>query len=238
MGPGVGDIRMRKGVLAVGEKAKRKPDPEGEGDATPGRRPSGAGLPRCNPSLGAGPVAHPLPHLSEQDAARIAHLLADERAELEDQRARRTPDQPARTSQLPPSRPLSLPAQRPDVSGAPRRFVPPPWRRLAEPSWHALGTMAGLPPDGNGGARSGVSLADRPAGDPVTETEPAWPRPAQPGRTRPRPTRRRRRRPTLRSSPCSRHSRSCKPPGTRQPPTFTAGCSSAILSFASCSRPG
>ena len=79
----------------------------------------------------------------------------------------------ARTRQLPPSRPLSLPAQRPDVSGAPRRFVPPPWRRLAEPSWHALGTMAGLPPDGNGGARSGVSLADRPAGGPVTETEPA-----------------------------------------------------------------
>ena len=163
---------MRKGVLAVGEKAKRKPDPEGEGDATPGRRPSGAGLPRCNPSLGAGPIAHPLPHLSEQDAARIARLLADERAELEDQRARRTPDQPARTSQLPPSRPLSLPAQRPDVSGAPRRFVRPPWRRLAEPSWHALGTMAGLPPDGNGGARSGVSLADRPAGGPVTETGP------------------------------------------------------------------
>jgi NAD(P)H-flavin reductase/hemoglobin-like flavoprotein len=154
---------MRKGVLAVGEKAKRKPDPEGEGDATPGRKPPGAALPRRDPGLFGGRIPHPLPSLSEQDAARIARLLAEERAELEGQRARRRPR-------------LPLPARGPDVSGAPRLYAPPPWRRLTpEPAWHALGTMAGLPPDRKGGTRSGVSLADRPAGEPATETEPAGP---------------------------------------------------------------
>lgn len=55
----MGDTCMREGALAVGE-----------------------------PSPGTGPLQHPLPNLSEQDAARITRLLADERAELEAQSAR------------------------------------------------------------------------------------------------------------------------------------------------------
>lgn len=163
VGAWVANVRTCEGVLAVGKMAKQGPGPEGEGDATPEHRP-GTGLPSREPSLGPGRIDHPLPNLSEQDAERITRLLADERAELEAQSARGTAGRPGRTSQFPSSVPLRFrPARRPAMASVPDQpplAAPSP---AAEPSWRALGTMVAELLDGNGGARSGVSLAFRPS---------------------------------------------------------------------------
>lgn len=165
-GPGLGAIlACAKGVLAVGEVAEPGPRPDEESEPAPGRKPRGSRRPRPEPSLGPGRIDHPLPSLSEQDAARIARILADERAELEAQSARSTPGQPARASLFPASTPLRFrPVRRPAVAGAANRPGPARPGPAAEPAWHALGTMVAQLLDTNGGARNGVSLADRPAG--------------------------------------------------------------------------
>jgi hypothetical protein len=85
---GVGDTAMQKGVLAVGEVMEPGGCPDGSGDA----RPADTELPKREPGPGAGRTDHPLPNLFAQDAARIARLLADERAGLEAQADRSTPD--------------------------------------------------------------------------------------------------------------------------------------------------
>jgi hypothetical protein len=76
----------------VGQEAEPSLRPDAEGDATPERKSLGTRHPKRQPSLGAGRIQHPLPDLPEQDAAKIAHNLADERAKLEEQSARGVPD--------------------------------------------------------------------------------------------------------------------------------------------------
>jgi NAD(P)H-flavin reductase/hemoglobin-like flavoprotein len=112
-------------------------------------------------------MQHPLPALSEQDAAKITRLLADERAELDAQAARSAPDQPARAHHPAPSMPHAfLPAHRRAVAAVPRRPPgAPPWKGPeAEPSWHVLGTMVGLRPHGEGRGLGLMSVTDRPPG--------------------------------------------------------------------------
>jgi NAD(P)H-flavin reductase/hemoglobin-like flavoprotein len=164
-----------RGVLAVSDEAEPSLRPDAEGDEIPGPTRPGAGLPKLQPSPGPGRLQHPLPDLSEQDAAKITRLLAGERAELEAQSARSAPDQPARARRPPSSMPHAfLPAHREAVAETPRGpSGAPPWKGPAvEPSWHGLGTMVGLRPDGEGGALGLMSLADRLPGAPPAQTEP------------------------------------------------------------------
>jgi hypothetical protein len=160
-----GDTSMRKGcwlwarMRSAGCARTRKPR-----FATPGVRP---GLPKCQPSLGTGPIHHPLPDLSGEDAAKIARLLADERADLEARSPRGIPDQPDRASKLPASVPHSLlPAPR-RASQLAGTF---PWKDpVAEPSWHVLGAMVGLRPDKEGGFLRLVPLAEPAADTPPSD---------------------------------------------------------------------
>lgn len=96
----------------MGEEAEPRLRPDAEGDATPGRKPLGTRLPKREPSLGAGRIQHPLPDPSEQDGAKIARNLADERAKLDEQSAGGAPDQNARASQVPSSMPHAFLARR------------------------------------------------------------------------------------------------------------------------------
>jgi NAD(P)H-flavin reductase/hemoglobin-like flavoprotein len=165
---------MRKGVSAVREEDDRSPRPDAEGDATPGPAEPGSELPKRQPGPGHGRVEHPLPDLSEQDAAKITRLLADERAELEAQAGGSAPDQPAWAGRPPPSMPhVFRPARRRAVAAVPRRRPgTAPWQGAeAEPSWHALRTMVGLRRHGEGEpAPADVEPADVA---PATETAPS-----------------------------------------------------------------
>ena len=149
--------------------------PDADGDAVPGgSTPSGIGVPKRQPKLSAGPIQHPLPELSEQEAAKIARKLADERARLDEQSARGMLDKPSRAGQPPSPVPHAfLPAQRRGkLVAASRLSAEPPWKSpSAEPSWHVLGTMVGLRPDKKGGALGLKSLADRQPGGSAAETE-------------------------------------------------------------------
>ena len=152
----------------MSDEADRSLRPEAEGDEIPGPTRPGAGLPKLQASRGPGRIQHPLPDLSEPDAAKITRLLADERAELEAQSARSAPDQPARASRLPSSMPHAfLPAHRETAAEVPRGSGAPPWKGpAAEPSWHVIGTMVGLRPDGEGGALGLMSLTAQTASEP------------------------------------------------------------------------
>jgi NAD(P)H-flavin reductase/hemoglobin-like flavoprotein len=151
-----------QGVLSVGEETDPDLLPDADGDAHPENRPSpGTGLPKRQPKLGPGHLQHPLPDLSEQDAAKMARMLADERAKLEEQSASGTPDEPTLTSQQPPPLPHAfLPEQR---RAELRPGLPPamaPWSPAPEPAWHALGTMTGLRHGEEAGALGLMSLAE------------------------------------------------------------------------------
>jgi NAD(P)H-flavin reductase/hemoglobin-like flavoprotein len=128
-------------------------------------------LPKREPSLGAGNIQHPLPDFSGQDAAKITRMLADERAELEEQLARGAPDEPPQAGKHPSSASDAFPqAQR--RAKALRLPGTRPWKGpAAEPSWHVLGTMAGLQRDGGGGALGLMSLAGRLSEGPAVGTE-------------------------------------------------------------------
>jgi NAD(P)H-flavin reductase/hemoglobin-like flavoprotein len=158
----------------VGEETEPNPRPDVDGDATPGgSTPPGTGLPKRQPKLSAGPIQHPLPELSEQEAAKIARKLADERARLDEQSARGMPDKPSRAGQPPSSASHAfLPVQRRAKLVGSRPSAEPPWKSpSAEPSWHVLGTMVGLRPDKEGGALDLMSLADRQLEGSARETE-------------------------------------------------------------------
>jgi NAD(P)H-flavin reductase/hemoglobin-like flavoprotein len=162
------------GVLAVGEETEPNLFPDAEGDATPGgSTPPGTGLPKRRPRLSTGPIQHPLPDLSEEEAAKIARKLADERARLDEQSARGLPDKSAPASPPPPPAPHAfLPAQRRAKLMTSRLSSEPPWKGpAAEPSWHVLGTMVGLLPEEEGDALGLMSLDDRQLGGPAAETE-------------------------------------------------------------------
>jgi NAD(P)H-flavin reductase/hemoglobin-like flavoprotein len=160
----------------VGEDAERRLRSDAEGDAFPGRSAPGAGFPQREPSPGPGRIPHPLPELSEQDAAKVKRLLADERADLETQPGRSAPGQPGRTRQLPELMPHAfLPAQRQAVSEAPLRSAARWKGPAAEPSWHVLGNMVELWLDQDGRARSLVSVAGHPSGGPAAATDEAMP---------------------------------------------------------------
>jgi NAD(P)H-flavin reductase/hemoglobin-like flavoprotein len=151
----------------LGEDAEPNPLPDAEADAVRAvATPPETGLLKRQPTLRAGPLQHPLPELSEQDAAKIARKLADERARLEEQSASGVPDESAVASQ--PSTPMLhafLPAQRLAKLVAGRRSAQPSLKSSrAEPSWHALGTMVGLRPGSGGGDRGLTPLADRQPG--------------------------------------------------------------------------
>ena len=152
----------------MSDEAERSLRPEAEGDEIPGPTRPGAGPPKVQASRGPGRIQHPLPDLSEPDAAKITRLLADERAELEAQSARSAADQPARASRLPSSMPHAfLPAHRETAAEVPRGSGAPPWKGpAAEPSWHVIGTMVGLRPDGEGGALGLMSLTAQTASEP------------------------------------------------------------------------
>jgi NAD(P)H-flavin reductase/hemoglobin-like flavoprotein len=158
----------------VGDDTEPNLLPDAEVDAIPEEtKPPGKVLPKREPRLRAGPVQHPLPELSDEEAAKIAHKLADERARLADQSARGIPDKTSRVSH--PSAPVPhafLPARRREKIAASRRSAEPPWRSpAAEPSWHLLGTMVGLRPDGKGGALGLKSVADGEPGGAAAETK-------------------------------------------------------------------
>jgi NAD(P)H-flavin reductase/hemoglobin-like flavoprotein len=162
------------GVLAVGEEKEPNLRPDVEGDAAPGgSTPPGTGLPKRRPRLSAGPIQHPLPDLSQEEAAKITRKLADERAKLAGQPAREIPDESARAS--PPSSPAPhafLPAQRRAKLTTSRLSAEPPWKGpAAQPSWHVLGTMVGLLPEEEGGALGLMPLADRQPGGSAAATE-------------------------------------------------------------------
>jgi hypothetical protein len=118
----------------VGEETDPDLLPDAEGDALPGKRmPPGTGLPKRQPSLGAGRMEHPLPDLSEQDAAKMARKLADERANLEEQSASDAPDEHAPSGQQPPAVPHAFPpAQR---RAELRLGRLPPFTPAAEEAW-------------------------------------------------------------------------------------------------------
>ncbi len=151
------------------------PDPEllpDAEDAIPEPTPAPGRLPKRQPSPGAREIPHPLPDLSEEEAEKIARILAEERTRLEEQPGSDGPDQSAQASMLPaPVQHAFLPAQRQAESGAYRRPAAAPLSkgRAAEPSWHVLGAMVGQRPDGEA-ALSLMSLADRLSGGPAAET--------------------------------------------------------------------
>jgi NAD(P)H-flavin reductase/hemoglobin-like flavoprotein len=122
---------------------------DGDGDATPAATPPAPELPKRQPGRGPERIQHPLPALSEQDAAKITRLLADERTELDAQAAKSASGQPAWARRGPASMPHAFArAHRPAAAEIPRRPAgAPPWKGPAvEPSWHVLGTMVGLRP--------------------------------------------------------------------------------------------
>jgi NAD(P)H-flavin reductase/hemoglobin-like flavoprotein len=163
-----------QGVLAVGEETEPNLLPDAEGDTIPGEPTSpGTGLPKRQPGSGAGPIQHPLPDLPEQEAARIARKLADERAKLDEQSARGIPDESAPASQHPPPVPHAcLPVQRQADLGAGRPPTEPPWKSPAPgPSWRVLGATAGLQPEEERGALGLMFLADSQRGGPGAEAE-------------------------------------------------------------------
>jgi NAD(P)H-flavin reductase/hemoglobin-like flavoprotein len=163
LGLGGGDTCARRGVLTVGDEPERSVRPDGEGDTTPGAMPPGTQLPQRRPSRGPGHIQHPLPDLSEQDAAKITRLLADERAELQAQAARNAADQPAWARPPPASVPHAFgPAHRQAVAAAARRpSGAPPWKGpQTEPSWHVLRTMVGPRPHAEGTALGLMSVTE------------------------------------------------------------------------------
>ena len=117
--------------------------PDADGDAVPGgSTPSGIGVPKRQPKLSAGPIQHPLPELSEQEAAKIARKLADERARLDEQSARGMLDKPSRAGQPPSPVPHAfLPAQRRGKLVAASRLSAEPPGRVLRPS--PLGMSSG-----------------------------------------------------------------------------------------------
>ena len=178
----------------MGEEAEPNLLPEAAGDATPGgSAPPGTGLPKRRPSLSAGPIQHPLPDLSGEEAAKIARKLAEERARLDEQSARGSPDESARGSPPPSPAPHAfLPAQRMGKLVTSRLSTEAPWTSpAAEPSWHVLRTLVRLRREEEGGALGLMSLAGRELAGPVAEVEaredasgtglaPADPEPADP----------------------------------------------------------
>jgi NAD(P)H-flavin reductase/hemoglobin-like flavoprotein len=158
----------------VGEETEPNPRPDVDGDGTPGEStPPGTGLPKRQPKLSVGRIQHPLPELSEQQAAKIARKLADERARLDEQSARGMPGKPSRAGQPPsPASHAFLPVQRRAKLVGSRLSAEPSWKSpAAEPSWHVLGAMVGLRPDKEGGALDLLSLADRQLAGSAGETE-------------------------------------------------------------------
>ena len=164
----------------------------------------GNGLARREPTDGAGKIPNRLPDLSDQEAAKIARMLAVERARLAAQSAASGSVPLARVVRPPSSAPpVSLPAQRQAVSGAPRLPevlpVPPP---APEPAWYAIGKLvklwlgrrgrdrraqaappsAGPPAAHPNGQRSPVP----PAGVPAAQADPE-PSGSLPGPVRPDP---------------------------------------------------
>jgi len=163
-----------QGVFAVGEETEPNLLPEAEGDATPGgSTPPGAGLPKRWPSLSAGPIQHPLPDLSEEEAAKIARRLAEERARLDEQSARGSPDESARASPPPSPAPHAfLPAQRLGKLMTSRLSAEPRWTSpAAEPSWHVLRTLVRLRREEEGGVLGLMSLAGRELAGSAAEAE-------------------------------------------------------------------
>jgi len=163
-----------QGVLAVGEETEPNLLPEAEGDATPeGSTPPGTGLPKRRPSLSAGPIQHPLPDLSEEEAAKIARKLAEERARLDEQSARGSPDESARASPPPSPAPHAfLPAQRLGKLMTSRLSAEPRWTSpAAEPSWHVLRTLVRLRREEEGGVLGLMSLAGRELAGSAAEAE-------------------------------------------------------------------
>jgi NAD(P)H-flavin reductase/hemoglobin-like flavoprotein len=158
----------------VGEETEPNPRPDVDGDGTPGEStPPGTGLPKRQPKLSVGRIQHPLPELSEQQAAKIARKLADERARLDEQSARGMPGKPSRAGQPPsPASHAFLPVQRRAKLVGSRLSAEPSWKSpAAEPSWHVLGAMVGLRPDKEGGALDLLSPADRQLAESAGETE-------------------------------------------------------------------
>jgi NAD(P)H-flavin reductase len=155
----------------VGEETEPNLLPDAEDDAAPGgSTPPGTGLPKRRPSLSAGPIQHPLPDLSEEEAAKIARKLAEERARLGEQSARGSPDESAPNPPPPPAPHAFLPAQRRAKLVASRLSAEPPWTSpAAEPSWHVLRTLVGLRREEEGGALGLMSLAGRQLGEPAGE---------------------------------------------------------------------
>jgi NAD(P)H-flavin reductase/hemoglobin-like flavoprotein len=149
-----------QGVLSVGEETDPDLLPDADDDAHPEKRTSqGIGLPKRQPKLGPGRLQHPLPDLSEQDAAKMARMLADERTKLEEQSASGAPDEPTWTGQQPPGMPQAfLPEQRRAELRPARPPAMAPWSPAPEPAWHALGTMVGLRPGEEAGALGLMSL--------------------------------------------------------------------------------
>jgi NAD(P)H-flavin reductase/hemoglobin-like flavoprotein len=162
-----------QGVLSVGEETDPDLLPDAEHDSLPGRgTPPGTELPKRQPKLGPGRMAHPLPDLSEQDAAKMARMLADERAKLEQEPASGAPDEHALSGQPSAVPHASLPEQR-RVDLRPRGLsAVPPWGRAVEPAWHALRTMVGLRTGEEGGGRSLTSLAEGLSSGPAVHPGP------------------------------------------------------------------
>ena len=158
----------------MGEETEPNLLPEAEGDATPGgSTPPGAVLPKRRPSLSAGPIQHPLPDLSEEEAAKIARKLAEERARLDEQSARGSPDESARASPPPSPAPHAfLPAQRLGKLMTSRLSAEPRWTSpAAEPSWHVLRTLVRLRREEEGGVLGLMSLAGRELAGSAAEAE-------------------------------------------------------------------
>ena len=169
----------------------------------------GTGLAKREPTDGAGRMPRRLPDLSEQEAAKIARLLAVERAGLAGQSAASSsahstrPGQSAASSSAPSTRagqlpssasPLSLPAQRQAVSEAPRLPEVLPLPRPAEPAWYAIGKMVRLWLGRRGGARRAEAAppsAGPPAAHPNGQRSPVplagGPAEAPPGQADPEP---------------------------------------------------
>jgi len=162
-----------QGVLSVGEETDPDLLPDADGDAHPEKRTSpGTGLPKRQPKLGPGRLQHPLPDLSEQDAAKMARQLADERARLEQETA-----DGASNEHAPPGQPPTVPhAFLPEQRRADLRLrslsAVPPWSRAVEPAWHALRTMVGLRTGEEGGGRSLTSLAEGLLSGPAVQPDP------------------------------------------------------------------
>ena len=158
----------------MGEETEPNLLPEAEGDATTGgSTPPGTGLPKRRPSLSAGPIQHPLPDLSEEEAAKIARKLAEERARLDEQSARGSPDESARASPPPSPAPHAfLPAQRLGKLMTSRLSAEPRWTSpAAEPSWHVLRTLVRLRREEEGGVLGLMSLAGRELAGSAAEAE-------------------------------------------------------------------